>query len=533
MLPRLLRSTTLARLASISLGLSIAGGCSPAQIESGTTTAPTATASTPDVPLVHTSAGCVPGRGTDYPVGPDEKYQALADVPWEKLEGGDTVRIHHRPEPYHEKIHVGGVGTAERPIRVCGVKGANGELPVIDGQGATTRKSMVFAYDGHQPRGLIIVGWRRTEAWTRHPEHIIIEGLEIRNGAPPHEFTDKAGQRQKFSENAAGIYVQRGSHITLRQNVVHGNGNGLFVGGGGGEELTTDVLIEGNYIHGNGSPDNYFQHNVYNEASNVTYQYNRFGPPRSGPQGVMGANIKERSAGVVLRYNFVEDGAHLIDLVDAQEARAATLEMPTFRESWVYGNVLVRGAKPSGSMIDYGGDSGLLDTYRKGTLHFFHNTVVVENASHPEYQGTVIFELSTNDEKLDSRNNVYYSDPPRPDTTPIVLLGARDQLVSGVATMSADWVREGIAQFDGIPGKTPRIVATLAGIDGCTRGTSPGFVAPDKRDYRLGPSSPLKGKAAALPFGPERSVSMQYVMHGSSEPRPADGSLTPGAYAAP
>ncbi|MBK6519857.1 MAG: hypothetical protein IPG04_38430 [Polyangiaceae bacterium] len=37
-------------------------------------------------------------------------------------------------------------------------------------------------------------------------------------------------------------------------------------------------------------------------------------------------------------------------------------------------------------MVHYGGDSGMLDTYRKGTLHFFNNTVVVEN-SHPGVGG--------------------------------------------------------------------------------------------------------------------------------------------------
>ncbi len=492
------------------------------------TTTATGTVPTPPPP---TAAGCAPGSGIDYPVGPGLKYTSLGAVPWETLEAGATVRIHHRAEPYREKIHVGGVGTASAPIRVCGVPSATGQLPVIDGQNATTRPSMVFAYDGHQPRGLVQIGWRRTEAWSRSPEHIIVEGLEIRNAAPPNTFTSKAGAVTPYSENVAGIFIQRGRHITLRGNTIHSNGNGIFSGTGGSEELTSDVLIEGNYIHTNGTPNSYLQHNVYNEVSGVVYQFNRFGPPRSGAAGVLGANIKERSAGVVIRYNWIEDGAHIIDLVDAQEARGDTLPLAAFHESWVYGNVILRGTKPSGSMIHYGGDSGLLDTYRKGTLRFFHNTVVIQNATHPDYQGTAIFEVSTNSEALDSRNNIYMSDAPRPVTTPVVLLGSRDGVVSGKSTTTGDWIRTDIAKFEGIPGKVPRIDATMAGFEAAMRGTSPGFVP--GTSYRLAISTPVKGKGVALPYAAERLPAMAYLQHQRGEARPAEAVATPGAYAAP
>jgi hypothetical protein len=185
-------------------------------------------------------------------------------------------------------------------------------------------------------------------------------------------------------------------------------------------------------------------------------------------------------------------------------------------------------------MVHYGGDSGLYETYRKGTLHFFQNTVIVENAGYKDYEGAMVFELSTNDENLDSRNNVYFSAPPRPNTK-IALLGARDQIVSGKATFSGDWIRAGIAKFD--HGANVKIVATETGLDAAVRGDSPGFNAPEQRDFRLTPACTIKGKGVILSY-PQYPVNQQYSSQGNSsaggaEQRPNEPRPTPGAFAAP
>jgi hypothetical protein len=474
---------------------------------------------------------CKPsGKGRDFEVGPGKKLESLGAVPLETLGPGDTVRIHHRPEPYREKLMISGVGTADAPIRVCGIKGPGGELPVIDGKDATTRSALVFPYEGHQRRGLIIVGWKNSDPWKLTPEYIVIESLEIANASPPYQFTDRAGAKVGYVENAAGIFVQRGRHIVLRGNVVHDNGNGLFVGTAGAEELTEDVKIERNYVYNNGSDQNYYHHNVYNEASGVVYEFNHFGPPKAGPQGILGANIKERSAGVVIRYNWIEDGAHLIDLVDAEEALNPNLQQPSFRESWVYGNVLVRGPQPSGSLVHYGGDSGMPERYRKGTLHFFHNTVVVENWQYKDYDKAAIFELSTNDERLDARNNILFSGPTTTNR-PVVLLGPRDRVVSGRASFAGDWISDGITLLE--PNNSYNVVAEALGLDAALRSAELPFVATDKRDFRLPPGCPFRGKGSVLDYPAEHAVRMQYVAFGKGEPRPSEAAPTPGAFAAP
>jgi hypothetical protein len=82
----------------------------------------------------------------DYHVGPGQTYANIGDVPWESLAAGDTVFIHARPTPYLEKWVLNRVGTAANPITVHGVPDANGALPIIHGEGATTRSHPVRHY---------------------------------------------------------------------------------------------------------------------------------------------------------------------------------------------------------------------------------------------------------------------------------------------------------------------------------------------------------------------------------------------------
>jgi hypothetical protein len=53
--------------------------------------------------------------------------------------------------------------------------------------------------------------------------------------------------------------------------------------------------------------------------------------------------------------------------------------------------------------MHYGGDSGNTVSYRKGTLHFYQNTVVSTRSGN-----TTLVRLSSPDETVDARNNVIY-----------------------------------------------------------------------------------------------------------------------------
>ncbi|WP_437636569.1 right-handed parallel beta-helix repeat-containing protein [Sorangium sp. So ce854] len=460
------------------------------------------------------------GSGKDYQVGPGKEFEAIGDVPLESLAAGDTVRIFWRPAAYHEKIMIGGQGTADQPIRICGVPGPGGELPVIDGEGATTRPELDFPFDGHQVRGLVIIGHKHDDPYHVQPSHITIEGLEIRNASPPFRFTDKAGAVTPYARNAAGIFVERGEHVTIRGCDVHDNANGLFIGTGGAEIRTKDVLIESNHVHDNGSPTDYTEHNVYNEATNVVYQFNRFGPTRGGG----GNNIKERSAGVVIRYNWIEGGAHLIDLVDAQEA-TDSVDMPSFHETFVYGNVLLRtGYGPS--MVHYGGDSGQTRYYRKGTLRFFANTVFVDNATYRDYERSAVFEASTNDERIDARNNVFASTEEPTAIRAITFLGDRDNVAAGTLVLTGNWVMKGWTPFDPVPGV--RLLGKVEGLDSSIIGLDPAFASAKDLDFVPATGGPLVGAGAALDGLP--AVDHEYAPHLQARARDDGSKLTIGAF---
>jgi hypothetical protein len=122
--------------------------------------------------------------------------------------------------------------------------------------------------------------------------------------------------------------------------------------------------------------------------------------------------LKDRSVGTVVRYNRIEEGAHSIDLVEAEDYFDTALANQAYRTSYVYGNQIVKSGD-TGSFFHYGGDhygstpgGNYGEPYfRKGTLYFFHNTV------HVSGKYTVLFNLSTTEEKAEVWNNVFYFSP--------------------------------------------------------------------------------------------------------------------------
>lgn len=510
------------RIKACLLGLLVLSGCDGG---SESTTGGGTTTYDGGVPPVEVDCVHV-GSGKDFQVGDGKEFANIGDVPLGSLAAGDTVRVFWRAAPYHEKVMLSGQGTAEQPIRFCGVPGPQGELPVLDAEGATTQPGLDFPFDGHQPRGLVIVGHQHGDQdYYRQPSHITIEGFEIRNAGPPFSFTDNHGQVTPYSSIAAGIFVERGDDITVRGCDIHDNYNGIFMGTGGDEKtICKNALIESNYIHQNGSPTEYYEHNVYNEVKGIVYQFNRFGPTRN----LNGNAIKERSAGVFIRYNWVDDGAHLLDLVDAQEARDVNLPDPAFHESFVYGNVLLRGTRNAGSIVHYGGDSGIVSDYRKGTLHFYANTVMIDNSLNEDYETTGMFEASTNDEHLDVRNNIFFSVAPATELRPIVFLGTRDGLASGIFTFQNNWVTNGWTAFDPIPGSSTQKAGSAFGVEASLFGTAPGFTSAADGDYTPVADAPVIGAGVSLDDLPP--VEYQYDAKQVGKARQDGATPTIGAF---
>ena len=101
----------------------------------------------------------------------------------------------------------------------------------------------------------------------------------------------------------------------IRNCIISDSGNGLFVAASDG--ATRDIRIEKNWIVGNGNDGSIYEHNTYTAAIGIVYDDNRFGPLRAGAGG---NNLKDRSAGLVVRYNWIESGNRQLDLVDAEDS---------------------------------------------------------------------------------------------------------------------------------------------------------------------------------------------------------------------
>ena len=248
------------------------------------------------------------------------------------MQAGDTVLIYWRSTPYKEKWVICRQGTLAAPITVRGVPGPAGELPVIDGNGATTRSALNY---WNENRAVIKIGGANVPADTL-PKFITLENLDIRSARRPIRLLRPTEARSPTSTTLPPIYVEKGENITVRNCIMHDSGNGFFVASS--DALASrNILVERNYIYDNGNTGSIFEHNNYTAAIGITFQYNRFGPLRAGCSG---NNLKDRSAGLVVRYNWIEGGNRQLDLVDGEDS-TLILTDPGYRSTHVYGNVLV------------------------------------------------------------------------------------------------------------------------------------------------------------------------------------------------
>lgn len=439
---------------------------------------------------------------TDYHVGPGQPLAEPGNVPWESLNAGDTVFIHWRATPYAAKWVLCRQGTLAAPITIRGVRGPAGELPVVTGENAPTRNALNY---WNRNRGLIKIGGASVPADTM-PQYLVIDSLDLRSARPPFTFTAPGGATESYINNAAAVYVEKVRHLVVRDCILRDSGNGLFI-----SPDSEDVLIERCYLHSNGNVGSGFEHNAYTESLGIVYQFNRFGPLRAGCNG---NNLKDRSAGFVARYNWIEGGNRQFDLVDA-EGSTAISSHPTYRAAFVYGNLLVEPDDGNRQIVHYGGDSGNTAIYRKGTLYFHHNTIVSTRAAR-----TTLLRLSTNDEACDARNNVVFT------TAGAGNLEMIDD--TGVLTLTANWLRAGwVHSFNAAH------TGTVIDAGGNLTGTAPGFLAQSAQDFHLAESSPCRNAGAALSAvaAAAHPATLEYLRHFQTWTRStADASPDLGAH---
>jgi hypothetical protein len=327
----------------------------------------------------------------------------------------------------------------------------HGERPIIDGAGAVTRSKLNYGHPLHESRSIVVVNRPGGDTWKDYPTHIMIDGLELRGAIPTNTFTDKGGATQRYVEFGACVWIERGQSIIVANNEIHDCTNGVFSRStdDGDFAVTKDIVLRGNYIHSNGVVGNYSMHDSYIQSIGVLYEFNQYGPLRPG---ALGSALKDRSVGTVIRYNRLDGAARSLDLVEAEDYPKTATADPRYRATFVYGNVISKDGT-TGIAIHYGGDHyGAKPTdewgepiFRKGTLYFFHNTVVLGG----DGSSVSTFQLSTTDEHAEIFNNVFvYTGKPRYFGLRAAQEVGPDYTSGGVIKLGTNWINQGWVPHD-------------------------------------------------------------------------------------
>ena len=305
--------------------------------------------------------------------------------------------------------------------------------------------------------------------WTHYPSNIQIDGLAIRSAHPNYRFTDSAGVVQTYGAFGACLWIDRGQNITIADNEISDCTNGIFSKStdDGDFAVSKNLRIANNYIYGNGVVGDVHQHNSYLQSMGVVYEFNRYGALRSG---ALGNAIKDRSVGSVIRFNRLEEGAHSIDLVEAEDFPVTATANPAYRTTFVYGNQIVKNGD-TGSFIHYGGDHygstpGAAwgePIFRKGVLYFFNNTIYATGTS------AQLFHLATTEEKAEVWNNIFVFAPTiaYPSMRANTDIGA-SWTAGGIVNLGRNWANSNVADSDPwhmVPGQ-------LNGLANLVKGTN-------------------------------------------------------------
>lgn len=446
----------------------------PPPLDAGDVAAPDEGASTPPEDFDHV-----------WEIGPGQQYEDPSAAPWESLQPSTLVRIHARPTPYAHKWVINVAASEDRPVVVTGVPAADGTLPVITGDGATTRAELDYWND---ERSVIKLGGSSVPD-NEAPSWVTLQHLEVRSAHAGYGFTDDAGQPGSYAKNAAAIHIEKGAHLTIAGCTIHDSGNGVFAG-----HLASDIRVAHNHIFGNGNVGSAFEHNTYMSADGILYEGNHYGPLRAGADG---NNLKDRSAGLVVRYNWIEGGNRQLDLVDSAELAADSAA--DYHVGFVYGNVLFETEGQGNSqIIHWGGDSDDPTAYHGGTLHLFHNTIVSTRSGN-----TTVLRLSSADGIADLRNNLI-----------VATAGSGKLAISagdGTIELRDNWFTGGWKKSHGT------LTGDIILITG-NSGPDPGFADLDGGDLVASEGVDKAGPLAEAAV--DHPVTLQYVSHQATEPRP-------------
>ena len=367
----------------------------------------------PPLPVTTSGDGCserLVGTGRTFDLGPGRRYTDASKVPWLSLRRGDVVNVHHRAKPYRVKIALAARGTYREPVVINGVTDADCNRPTISAANARIADDAVaagfFRTEDTERLGAIFLYRRPTDPWGSRPRHVKIRNLVVTGAREGTRYTGQDGVRRTHLAGAAGIYAIVVDHLTVENCTITGNGNGVFVNSRDDDEASSHVILRANALYDNGNPGSWLEHNVYVQARRALYEGNLIGQLVKGAEG---SSLKDRSSGTVVRYNRIDAAARALDLVEIEGGIRRVFEDPLYDSAWVYGNLVVDDLsgerRASSSLVHFGGDNDER-YYRRGTLHWYHNTMLTRGDK-DEFWYIVSFDTPALGERVLASNNAF------------------------------------------------------------------------------------------------------------------------------
>jgi hypothetical protein len=445
---------------------------------------------TPDqYPQTSPCSTALKGAHRTFDVGPGRQYEDLDKVPWLSLQGGDVVNIYYRPEPYRTYLALRAQGTAKQPVTINGVTDSPAppcRRPEISGEDAhyaADRSGYDLTGDNSTRRQQVILIWGGQGQWGQIPRFITIQNLRL-----------TGGRTGIYAVTVEDLLV---TNCDITQNV----GWGIFVNTKNdepnGEETSKRITVRGNRVFDNGLAGSYLYHNLYLQARRTLIEGNFIGQLVADGRG---SSIKDRSSGTVIRYNTILAAARALDLVETEGGHGERGNPnqvdtdPLYPDVWVYGNLIINDGdlpgESSGALIHWGFDNNF-DRARKGTLHFFANTVL----SSQRRGDIVLFDQQSNNDERDPQNVVELSNN-------IIWQSGGARLLMGktrgvIKFIGGNWISSG--WVPGQSGNSVEVVGAAALIQGSNPMLSCALPSAAAMDCRPRAGSPALGAAIPTP----------------------------------
>ncbi len=424
---------------------------------------------------------CSAGSAATYHIGPGQTYTTFAAffaaVGSAGPGPGSTIYVHYAT--YNVKFNIDWRGLASARITIEGVPDGSGNLPVIDFYNAVTPPGLQpgNSYVFQSLSGILFHRLGNVPGHT--PGYVTLKNLELTHSGPSGGTCVAAdGTTIGYGTWPNAIYVVGGDYIRIENCDINGGACGIFAADAGQcTRQIHDIEMIGNWFHDNGIPGSYLEHNTYMECQGELYVGNRYTQLRGDTQG---GYLKTRGVGVRVYANYFDPYNSLpFGFVEHQNSHYTAWFAPWYEQDVICAGNIASNIGYSSTPVRFAGDQGFQQGYRKGNLHFYHNTLVEIFDS---YSRSGFFQSKTAARIVFAKNNVRYIAPATPSgSAPGNVKHVPDETAQAVK-WGKNWFSPNpmmvwTGEWTGVDHGFERCIITLTNL--------PNFVDRDSGNYRI------------------------------------------------